>query len=262
MNTSYKKGLFSSEKAPLPFSKSPNLPLNGNHLKLIACITMVMDHGAKALALRGFWFQLLSNILGRIAFPLFGFLLIEGFFHTHSRLAYARNVLVLALVSEVPFDLVHTGKILEFSHQNTCFTLFLALVLFLLLEKLETLWNGGRLRMQPLLLKWILQVGLTALFLLLACLLRVDYDLYGLGALAVIYFLYYTSYASCALLFNCLILNLNSFCEPAAFLALLPGMLYNGKRGRKKIGPVSVKALFYWFYPLHLLLLYGLSCLL
>ena len=80
-------------------------PLSGAGLKVIACAAMLADHLSKALSVPDPVFLLLSSMIGRIAFPIFCFLLAEGFFYTHSRGRYIRDLLILAVLSEVPFDL-------------------------------------------------------------------------------------------------------------------------------------------------------------
>ena len=95
--------------------------LNGNMLKTIACICMLIDHiGAgiifpvyKSGAQMGilpfeqvnFYYKIL-RFIGRSAFPIFAFLLVEGFFHTKNRLRYALSLFIFALISEYPYDLL------------------------------------------------------------------------------------------------------------------------------------------------------------
>ena len=74
-------------------------PLSGAALKLIACGAMFADHLVKALSIGGWPSFILSGLIGRIAFPLFCFLLAEGFFYTHSRILYIRNLLLFALLA-------------------------------------------------------------------------------------------------------------------------------------------------------------------
>jgi TraX protein. len=128
--------------------------ISGSTLKLIAIFTMLIDHTAAAileniLNKRGMadldWNNnqavvkfvqenvLLCNIdatmrtIGRLAFPIFCFLLVEGFLHTHNKWKYAVRLALFSLVSEIPFDLAFNGRVLEFSHQNVFFTLLIGL---------------------------------------------------------------------------------------------------------------------------------------
>ena len=126
--------------------------LSGSWLKIIAMVSMVIDHVALHL-LRFYpdytvalfsvgskqvsWYFLMRCI-GRLAFPLFAFLLVEGFLHTHDRMKYGRNLLLFALLSEIPFDLAHQGCLFA-PKQNVFFTLFLG---FLALHAVGK-WESG-----------------------------------------------------------------------------------------------------------------------
>ena len=107
--------------------------ISGSTLKIIAIITMLIDHiGAgvlgRLLVVRGMneaadlnaWIDANSTLVityqmmrfvGRLAFPIFCFLLIEGFEHTHDVKKYALRLLSFCLVSEIPFDLLFNGNI-------------------------------------------------------------------------------------------------------------------------------------------------------
>ena len=125
--------------------------ISGSTLKMIAIVTMVIDHiGAAVLArllmVNGlgeldqtnadaimlwlsangalYWTYTIMRMIGRVAFPIFCFLLVEGFLHTHDVKKYAMRLGLFALISEIPFDLAFSSKILEFNYQNVFFTLF------------------------------------------------------------------------------------------------------------------------------------------
>ena len=130
---------------------------SGSTLKLIALITMVIDHvGASVIdrlmdqdiAWKGTYD--LCRSIGRIAFPIYCFLLVEGFLQTRSVARYARNLFLFALISEIPFNLALYGKwfqvdpsngilhLFEGTHQNVFFTLLLGL---LMLAAIRLLWS-------------------------------------------------------------------------------------------------------------------------
>ena len=123
-------------------------------LKWIAVITMIIDHfGASILEswlFRSalpyynwmFWVDVGIRAVGRMAFPIFIFLMVEGLYHTHNKWLYLGRLVLLAIISEVPFDLalwlsrfdIDNHKFLEFGHQNVFFTLSLGLFMMILLE--------------------------------------------------------------------------------------------------------------------------------
>lgn len=118
--------------------------LSGSTLKWIALLTMLIDHMGAVLLECGvvqaynlnlptafsyetslFFFQAdrIIRQIGRISFPIFCFLLVEGFHYTSNRKKYALRLFLFALLSEIPFDLALQGTVLEFGYQNVMFTL-------------------------------------------------------------------------------------------------------------------------------------------
>lgn len=129
--------------------------LSGSTLKIIACISMLIDHTAACIlencikklpAAEKLTSPLLTvydvmRCIGRLAFPIFCFLLVEGFCHTHNRLKYLRNLAVFTLISEIPFNLaLFSGNVFYPKYQNVFLTLFFAasyLYLTSLIEKAD-----------------------------------------------------------------------------------------------------------------------------
>ena len=140
--------------------------INGSTLKLIALISMLTDHTAAVIfpylmikyevytidfsmdyasmalsqGLAG-WLYILYQIMrrgiGRLAFPIYCFLLVEGFERTHSRAKYAFRLFLFALISEVPFDLAFHGYRVYLYYQNVFFTLLLGLLMMWAMKELE-----------------------------------------------------------------------------------------------------------------------------
>lgn len=227
--------------------------LSGSTLKLIAIITMFIDHvGAAVLArvlLQGGGSETLYKVyyamrdIGRIAFPIFCFLLVEGFEHTGNRKKYALRLLAFALISEVPFDLAFSSRGLEFGYQNVFFTLFIGLITIMAFHAVEeqTGWHP--------VLRSVLLVGTALAGMGIAELLRTDYA--AKGVLCILIFYLFRRMRGVQILAGCLF-----FCwwELPALVAFIPIAFYNGKRGW------NIKYFFYLFYPVHLLLLYMICC--
>lgn len=207
--------------------------LSGSVLKLLAVITMFIDHGT--LIFSTFLPEAVVLILrkvGRLAFPIFCFLAAEGYVHTRNKKRYAWSLLLFALISEVPFDLMLSGSWYYAGKQNIYFTLFFGVLMMFYYENAEG-WMKKALLM--------LCVGVTTI------LLDVDYGIRGVLLIFLLYVLREQPFAKTALAFPLLSGGW------AAFAAFLPINLYNGKRGF--IQAPWLKYSFYVFYPAHILIL-------
>lgn len=212
------------------------LGINTFTLKMIAIVAMLLDHIGAVLLPQ----YIILRMIGRIAYPIFAYTLAEGFVHTHDVKKYMMRMGILALLSEVPFDLAFFGKPLEFGHQNVFFTLFLGLVMMYLMSK------------APITLRGLLCM---AIIMALGEFLRTDYGMMGLFMIYWFY-QYRDSKAVKAVWIACINVFLMGGVQAFAVLALIPIALHNGKQGPKW------KGFFYGFYPVHLLLIYLLSMIL
>lgn len=223
--------------------------LSGSVLKLIAVITMTIDHFGAALLGRMlvagayqdfdqlYNIYLLTRTVGRVAFPIYCFLLVEGFLHTSDVKRYALRLGIFALVSEIPFDLVFSAKVLEFGYQNVYFTLLLGLLTMFAFDRIE----GMVQQLAPRLLLWGVALAAGSF---LGEFLRTDYGAKGVLCIMVLYL--FRSNRTCQLLAGCV----SFLWESPALFAFIPLSFYNGSRGR------GMKYFFYLFYPGHLLLIY------
>ena len=212
-------------------------------LKMIALVTMVIDHIGAVFFPELPWLR----YIGRLSMPIYAFLLAEGYRKTRSFGRYALRLALFAVLSEVPYDLLFQGKVLEFSRQNILFTLLTALLVLRLLDLSAKKRN----------------IFLFIGALLLAAVpyfLQFSYGMYGV--LAVLCFFLFQKYRGIdAIAFSALTygryLYDGNFTQVYAVAASIPILLYNGKRGA-----LSLKYFFYTIYPAHLLLLYAIHYIL
>ena len=106
-------------------------------LHILAMAFMFCDHLWATLAGDAWW---LTGI-GRLAFPMFAFFLVEGFFHTHDRKKYCMRLLLLAILSELPINLMYSGLLFYPFHQNVIWTLLTG---FLCIWAIDTLRKNVR----------------------------------------------------------------------------------------------------------------------
>lgn len=194
---------------------------------------MVIDH-IGAIFFPG---ELMFRYIGRLAFPIFCFLLVEGVHYTHDIRQYMLRLGMFAVISEVPYDLAFHGKVLEFGGQNVFFTLLLGVILLYLLERND---------------EWPVKASEVVLIMWVAGVMRTDYSYKGIFLISMFYLFRRYRLVSLAggALWNFL---WNNRIQEYGALAMIPLVLYNGERGRK------MKYFFYVFYPLHLTILYAIS---
>ena len=104
--------------------------LDGTTLKIIACISMFIDHFGYIC----FPGNIALRIIGRLAFPIYCFLLVEGVMHTHDIRRYMFRMFVFALILEIPFDIAFYHDLIYPFHQNVFFTLVLGLITICLIR--------------------------------------------------------------------------------------------------------------------------------
>lgn len=221
--------------------------ISGSTLKLIALITMLIDHVAAVILVRillcnGYDENLyivyeVMRKIGRVAFPIYIFLMIEGFERTRSREKYIMRMTAFAVISEVPFDLAFSAQVLEFGYQNIFFTLLIGMLVMLVFEAISRReWNV-----------WI-KLGLCLVVFIagmeLAELLHTDYGAKGIRGIVAMYLFRQNR------LTQIVAGSVAFLWETTAPLAFIPIAFYNGKRG------LQLKYVFYLFYPLHLIVLY------
>lgn len=227
-------------------------------LHLMAMLFMLCDHLWATVVPGNEWL----TCVGRLAFPIFAFLIVEGYFHTRSLKRYAGRLLVFALLSEIPFNLVVGGGVFYPFHQNVLWTFLIGILLIHLNEKAR---GTGKLPVRI-----VTAAGTILLGSLLGLAAMTDYHFAGVLTVLVFYFLRGRSWP--CLLGQALALawiNLEMIGgysyelqlaghtfylvqQGFALLALIPIWLYRGKQG-----PHSRvwQYICYGFYPVHLLIL-------
>lgn len=209
------------------------MKLNSFQLKCIAIITMLIDHIGAVLLPE----YIILRYIGRISFPIFCFLLTEGFFHTKNVRKYILRLGFFALLSEIPYDLAFMNSVMDFRRQNVFFTLFIGMVMMYAVTRTNNLTEKT---LYLVLAMWAAQM------------VRGDYGYKGILLIATYFF--FREYKVFKLLLGS-VWNLmwNGSIQAYGALASIPLLLYSGEKGR------SMKFLFYIFYPIHLLILYIIS---
>ncbi len=223
--------------------------ISADALKWIAIITMLIDHIGAAILENGFiqaypklqTIDFVLRLIGRIAFPIFCFQIIEGFAHTRNLRNYILRLFVFALLSEIPFDFAFRGEVGIVS-QNVFFTLFIGLVAITVISKFENkqAWLRG-----------LMTFFVSIVAMGLAEFLRTDYGAVGVFLILVLY------YFQSKRILQCTVGAVSFLWEPTSLLSFVLFYFYNGRRTMK-----WNKYFFYLFYPGHLLILYGLFLIL
>lgn len=216
--------------------------INGAHLKYIAFASMFIDHFNKAIItpfLTGSGpltiISSIFDILGRIAFPLFAFMVVEGFFKTKSRWKYLRNLLAFAIISEIPYDMFQSAVFVNTWSQNILWGLGLGLFTIMVIDKLK-----DYIKQRPL---WIfVSILIVALSSLGSMLISSDYEYYAI-IIIYIYYIFYNKRLLASGLSYLVIIK-----EIYAILGFATVLLYNGEKGKQN------KIFNYLFYPVHLLI--------
>jgi len=240
-----------------PGKEKPLGGLSSSVLKILAIVLMVLDHLWATVIPGNNW----MTYLGRIAFPIFAFQLVEGYFHTSDRKRYQKRILITALLSEVPFNLMLMSSPIFPFHQNVMFTFLLALRAMDGLELICREQTGraavrGLIRFAACLLLSVIgfvDYGLTGILTVLAFYAFRCFPLARLGQLASMVLLHIVFFDG-----QVIPLSFGSFVwdfptQGFAVLSLIPIWLYNGEKGQ---GGKVLKYGAYLFYPIHMLLLY------
>ncbi len=226
-------------------------------LKIIAIITMIIDHINPLIYGDNFsWLR----CIGRISFPIFAFLLVEGYFHTKDIKKYLLRLTLFALISQYPFYL-YTSLLSKTAYLNVGFTLLLGLLSILIYDKLNKIVDKKVKKVFDRYICKYLLLFIVVIIAIIASIIKCDYQAFGV----LLIFIFYIFKD------NKLLLNISSMCLimcyyfPNLFTNIFDSKsletllfyiisitlinIYNGKKG------YNLKWLFYLIYPLHLLIL-------
>lgn len=239
--------------------KNSRFSISSTGLHLLAMGLMLCDH----LWAMFFPAQEWLTCVGRAAYPIFAFMIAEGYMHTHDLRRYLTRMLICAFLTEIPFDLMYGGSIFYPYHQNVLWTFLLSLLLIILIEK-------SKLRFPPV-AAVLVSVGNIVLWYILGYITMVDY--YGVGILTVLTFYFFRtrSWKSRLCQFLCLyFLNVKLLGgyyyeiqvfgsaveviqQGFALFALIPIWIYQGRKG---VYSKAFQYFCYAFYPVHMFLLF------
>lgn len=249
--------------------------INGNTVKMIALIAMLIDHFSKIVLewlIIWVWVpmrdneQMASDIfdriynfihfelynIGVISFPLFCFLLVEGFKHTNDIKKYFKLLIIFAIISELPFDLAFFSAYSKFEntypfyllYQNIFFTLLLGLTAIYSINKFSNYYKNK-------ILNFTIQFSCVLLPGLIAELIHSDYGCWGV--IYIVGFYICRNSRVCQVLIFIILYIILTNEEPGLYILTfcIVILLYNGKRGS-----LNLKYFFYIFYPAHISILY------
>ena len=234
-------------------------------LKLIACVAMLLDHAAIVIVMDSYYgatgaarvallelYETLRTI-GRLAFPIYCFLLAEGASRTRNPKRYALRLFIAMLLAEIPFDLAIFGGF-TWKHQSVMVTLLLGYLMLEVMKKCPVKW---------------LRLLMVIPFAFLAELMNTDYGAMGIHVIALFFLtrdvprkeiwqflgLWFIFSPNHLMVLNWLDGFRVTMQELASF-AVIPIMCYNGQKVTKN---KAVQWAFYLFYPVHLLALYWIG---
>lgn len=233
--------------------------ISASTLHIIAMFCMLCDHLWATIVPGNQWL----TCLGRLAFPMFAFMVVEGYFHTSNLKCYMLRLLLFAVISEVPFNLMYNSSFVYPFHHNVIWTLLLGIGLVHLNELTAK-------KQQRFLCIFVGCVTILVGFLL-GTIAMVDY--YGAGVVTILVFYFFRKRTWWCLLGQIVVLYylnveiLSGFYfeilignkafhvvqQGLALLAIIPIWLYQGRKGFKS---KWFQYICYAFYPIHMLVLY------
>lgn len=241
----------------MKLEKKTRFEITSATLHIMAMLFMLCDHLWGTVVPGNDWL----TCIGRLAYPIFAFMIVEGYFHTSDFKKYLKRIFVFALISEIPFNLALGSRLFYPIHQNVLWSFLLSLLLIHWNEKTK---DKGIFR------RIIVAVMSAIIGAFVGLITMVDFYHAGVLTVLVFYFFRQRKWWSYIAQFICLwYINVEVLSGYAyqiqlfgntyffvrqgfALLALIPIWLYNGRQG---LHTKAFRQLCYWFYPVHLLIL-------
>lgn len=232
-------------------------------LHILAMAFMLLDHIYWSGLVDFTWF----TCVGRLAFPIFAFMIAEGFHYTKSRKKYMLRLLIFAVITEIPFNLVAGGSIFYIGHQNVLWTFLLSVILLWLYEKIRLEKSS--------VFRFFAYPIITLVVMVIAVLGMTDYNAIGVATVILFHFTRADENTSPRKRIFFFIVQLLAVCylnvivtgtpdysvnlfgtyfsiQSFAVFALPVIWFYNGKQGYYN---KYIKWSYYLFYPVHCLVL-------
>ena len=227
-------------------------------LHILAMLFMLSDHMWATVVVGNDW----MTCIGRLAFPIFAFLIVEGYHYTHNFRKYLLRLLVLAVISEIPFNLMVGGGLIYPYHQNVIWTFLLGLLTIHLIEKifeLENLFLRGFAATLVVLLSFLIGMvsivdfyGFGILTILVFYLFRGDKWWCRLGQLLGLCWINFELMGGLVYPFTLFGHSFEFAQQGFAVFSLIFIWLYKGRQGAHS---KAIQYAFYLFYPAHMLIL-------
>jgi hypothetical protein len=240
-------------------TKKRGFDVSSAGLHIIAMASMLIDHLAKYVNYENNYVV----AIGRLAFPIFAFMVVEGYFHTHNFWKYMFRMFIFAIVSEIPYNLMSSGKVFYRYDQNVMWTFMLALACIWIIDKVRG-YNK----------KWLSILSgiiVTIAGYLISSYLMLDYLGSGILMVLIFYYLHERKWWSYILQFVLLFLvnvvmlgdgggyalalfgyEIEIPVQAFAMFSLIPIWLYRGRQGYHS---KPFQYFCYAFYPVHMLIL-------
>ncbi len=211
---------------------------DGNFLKIVAIITMLIDHIGVVFLSSSDNYDLyrVCRMIGRISFPIFCFLLTEGFYYTRDKVKYIKRLFLFAIISEIPFDLAFYHSVVALYMQNVMWTLLIGFVVMSLMERY----------CNQMFLKYVI----AAVGCVLTYIMQTDYNVFGILLIVILYITRYDRKRQH--IFMTLAILCSGKFEAFGILCMPFILAYDEDKERMKLP----KYVSYVFYPAHLLILF------